>query len=110
MIVPFNQSPATSQARGVPVEASSSVFLAMAAAQMHAQGRLFALNEDNTVEKTPDEIAAGVRRDGEGRIDPEYPPVKELLKKLPSDIEYEPGYSGGPRLKLKKKTEEVPTS
>ncbi len=40
MIVPFNQSPR--QARGVPAEAPpSSVFLGMAAAQMHQEGRLF---------------------------------------------------------------------
>lgn len=39
MIVPFNQSPR--QARGVPAEPPPDVFLAMAAAQMHAQGRLF---------------------------------------------------------------------
>src|SRR6266403_874342 len=45
MIVPFNQSPATRQARGgpetSPAESPPDVFLAMAAAQMHAQGRLF---------------------------------------------------------------------
>ncbi len=41
MIVPFNQSSATRQAHGVPAEAPPAVFLAMAAAQMHAQGRLF---------------------------------------------------------------------
>jgi len=42
MIVPFNQSPTTRQARGVPapITPPSDVFLAMAAAQMHAQGRL----------------------------------------------------------------------
>ena len=41
MIVPFNQSPR--QARGVPspITPPPDVFLAMAAAQMHAQGRLF---------------------------------------------------------------------
>ncbi len=49
----------------------------MAAAQMHDEGRLIkqAMNDDGSVETTPDEIARGVRRDGEGRIDPEYPPV-----------------------------------
>ncbi len=43
MIVPFNQSPATRQARGEPESTSGppSVYLAMAAAQMHEQGRLF---------------------------------------------------------------------
>jgi len=45
MIVPFNQSPATRQARGVPegqsIASPPDVFLAMAAAQMHEQGRLF---------------------------------------------------------------------
>ncbi len=47
MIVPFNQSPATRQAHGVSQSSGESspapptVFLAMAAAQMHAQGRLF---------------------------------------------------------------------
>ncbi len=49
MIVPFNQSPTTRQARGVSQSsgvpesspAPPTVFLAMAAAQMHAQGRLF---------------------------------------------------------------------
>jgi len=39
MIVPFNQSPR--QAPRVPAEAPPEVFLAMAAAQMHTQGRLF---------------------------------------------------------------------
>jgi len=41
MIVPFNKV-ATRQARGEPTSTPpSDVFLAMAAAQMHAQGRLF---------------------------------------------------------------------
>jgi len=43
MIVPFNQSSATRQARGVPAPMTPppDVFLAMAAAQMHERGRLF---------------------------------------------------------------------
>ncbi|SRR5258706_9832097 len=41
MIVPFNQSPTTRQARGQSIEPPPDVFLAMAAAQMHSMGRLF---------------------------------------------------------------------
>ncbi len=57
MIVPFNN--ATRQARGEPASAPlSPAFLAMAAAQMHAQGRLF--EPEPKIEVAGDVVQSGL--------------------------------------------------
>ena len=106
MIVPFNKSQPKPEA---PRQPPPDVFLAMAAAQMHTQGRLFEpIAETKDYADSPAEFEAGVRKHGMVRIDPEQPSMKEFLKKLPSDIEQH--YEGGPVLRLKKDKQEVPTS
>lgn len=107
-VVPFNRQPQPKVPN--PQPEIDDTYLAIAAAGMHEQERLFALNENGTVESNPDEIINSIRRNGEGAVDPNYPPVKELLKKLPPDIEYDPYSGGGPIMRIKKRAQEPLTS
>ena len=61
MIVPSNQSPTTRQARGVPapITPPPDVFLAMAAAQMHTEGRLFEPKAPDLYETRPQASLGG---------------------------------------------------
>jgi hypothetical protein len=48
---------------------------------------------------------------GIGRIDPNHPVIKELLKNLPPDLEYVPDHEGaGPTLLLRSPASNIPMS
>ena len=101
-VVPFSGAPAGPM--------PSETDFAMAAATMHAQGRLFAQADNNPPADSAAEFEAAVRKHGEVRANPNQPSMKEFMKKLPSDMEIDDkspdtGRGPGESIKIRMKKE-----
>lgn len=97
VVVPFSQAP---QQRAQQPEAQPT-YLAIAAAQMHADDRLFpSMSLDETI-----------RTQGSARFDPSAADdaSKAYMNKLPDDIE-KIDRGNTIELRLKRKAEDIPTS
>ena len=107
MIVPFAKGQAKGQPAAQPQPSETDMLMALSV--MHQQGRFNTAQnarpgsgDNNPPAKSASEFEAAVRKNGEVRMDPNYPPMKEFLKNLPPDIEYDPKNDAGPTLRLKK--------
>ena len=98
-VVPFAPTLASTPRPTPPAEP----FALMAAAQMHSEGRLVAPYDPRDAStwegSMREDREKGIQ---EFRVDPNFGPTKDFLKKLPDDMEYVPDHPAGPTIRFQK--------
>jgi hypothetical protein len=105
MPFPDNRNPDTDFVNRFPKDMKSGILNDLKPKQDTVPPLIRKINDSTT----PEEFTRDIRKEGYGRIDPEWPPMKEFLKNLPDDIE-RIDHESGPMLRLKQKKQEDLTS